>query len=242
MNLGADPKKLIILGGLVGVAGWVFLSSSSDDRPAAATTTRPPAVSAATPEAAPATPARALPGPNIQRDARRPVRGGSRTTIQEFRPTLKPRRPEDRVDPTTVDPTLRLDLLAKLGNVKAEGGIRSLFEFSQPPAPKTVAQDTKIDPKFLKSGPELPPDPKPTPQPVKVAIPIPLKFYGFSNPMKQGVKRAFFLDGEEIFVASEGDVIKKRYRVVRIGVNSVVVKDIEQDSQQTLPLVEEQQG
>lgn len=242
MTLGGDRKKLVILVGLVAVAAWVFLSSGSDDRPAAATTTRPAAVSVATPEAVPATTARALPGPNIQRDARRPVRGGSRGTIQEFRPTLKPRRAEDRVDPTTVDPTLRLDLLAKLGNVKSEGGMRSLFEFSQPPAPKVP--DVKIAPKpIVPVGPQLPKeaDNKP-PTPPKPIKPIPLKFYGFSNPIKQGAKRAFFLDGEEIFVASEGEVIKKKYQVVRIGVNSVVVKDIEQDSQQTLPLVEEQQG
>ena len=34
------------------------------------------------------------------------------------------------------------------------------------------------------------------------------------------------------------EVIKRRYRVVRIGVNSLVVEDIEFKSEQTLPLQE----
>ena len=51
---------------------------------------------------------------------------------------------------------------------------------------------------------------------------------------------AFFLDGDEISVAAEGDTVKKRYRVVRIGVNSVLMEDMESKRQQSLPLTEEQ--
>jgi len=39
-------------------------------------------------------------------------------------------------------------------------------------------------------------------------------------------------------VAGEGEVIQKRYKVVRIGVNSAVVEDIEHKHQQTLALEE----
>jgi hypothetical protein len=55
-------------------------------------------------------------------------------------------------------------------------------------------------------------------------------------PAPQGAKRAFFLDGEEILIGAEGDVLKKRYRVVKIGVNSVVMEDLLNKSEQTLPL------
>ena len=87
----------------------------------------------------------------------------------------------------------------------------------------------------------------PLPPPAKVVeappAPIPLKFYGFINPLKSGTKRAFFLDGEDIIVASEGQLIKNRYKIVRIGVNSAVVEDTQaKNNQQTLPLVEEQTG
>ena len=64
------------------------------------------------------------------------------------------------------------------------------------------------------------------------------------NPAKVTYKRAFFLDGEDIIIAGEGDLIKKRYKIVRIGVNSAVVEDTEfkSNNQQTLPLEAEMAG
>ena len=37
-------------------------------------------------------------------------------------------------------------------------------------------------------------------------------------------------------VRAEGDLLKKRYRVVKIGVSSVVMEDLQYKSEQTLPL------
>jgi hypothetical protein len=97
-------------------------------------------------------------------------------------------------------------------------------------------------------GPMPPPPPV---DPVKLAQdkkdreekglpPIPLKFYGYSA--KGGTKRAFFLDGDDIQVAGENELIKNRYKVIRIGVNSVVVEDTQNKHEQTLPLIEELAG
>jgi hypothetical protein len=236
MKLGAEPKKMVVLGGLVVVAAYLAYSnlSSPDDSARPSATVRP-ALQTQAPRAASAPSA----APNISRD-RRQLRPNVRTS-QEFRPTLK-RRPEDYIDPMTVDPTLRLDLLAKLESIKAEGGDRSLFDFAQAPAAEKPKgpPEPKIIPKPY--GPQPPPPetakvepPKPPPPP------IPLKFYGFISPLRSNTKRAFFLDGEDIFVASEGELIKKRYKVVRIGVNSVVMEDVEHNNQQTIPLTEDQQ-
>ena len=44
-------------------------------------------------------------------------------------------------------------------------------------------------------------------------------------------------------MATEGQLVKNRYKIVRIGVNSAVVEDTQfKNNQQTLPLVEEQVG
>jgi hypothetical protein len=134
---------------------------------------------------------------------------------------------------------LRLDLLARLQEVTVEGGERSLFEFAPAPLPKKP--EPKIIPKDVsktanKPGESKKPEAKKPPPP-----PIPLKFYGYVTQARRGAKRAFFLDGEDILVASEGDVVKKRYKVVRIGVNSVVVEDLEHKNEQTLPLEAEAQ-
>jgi hypothetical protein len=121
-----------------------------------------------------------------------------------------------------------------------------VFDFSQPPAPK---------PDPVKAAAAKPPVPDPIvaakaaeaeeakPEPAKPkAPPIPLRFYGYVSPAGPSVKRAFFTEGEEIHVVREGEVVKRRYKIVRIGVNSVVVEDVEAGGQQTLPLEEQQQG
>ena len=151
------------------------------------------------------------------------------------------------IDRASIDPTLRMDLLEKLQTVKAEGGSRSLFEYSGSPA--TVAAAKIPEPKAIKISRTFvgPVQPAPVVAAVKPPEPPPppilIKFYGFVSPKNPGNKRAFFLDGEDIIVATEGQLIKNRYKIVRIGVNSAVVEDTQfKNHQQTIPLVEEQTG
>jgi hypothetical protein len=79
-----------------------------------------------------------------------------------------------------------------------------------------------------------PPPPPPPP-------PIPLKFYGLSGAMRTTVRRAFFLDGEDIVQAGENETIRNRYKILRIGVNSATVEDTVAKNQQTLQMVDEAQ-
>jgi len=159
---------------------------------------------------------------------------------EEFHPVLHSKRPEDRIDPMTIDPILRLDLLAKVQAVELAGGSRNLFQFSTQPvkAEALKGPEPKIIPNPVAKAADDPAKPAAPPPPP----PINLKYYGFSTPRINGRKMAFFLDGDEISVAGEGDTVKKRYRVVRIGVNSVVMEDTESKRQQSLPLTEEQPG
>ena len=231
-KLGAEPKKLVILGVLFLALIYFYLSNRTPDDASAPARPR----SSETPLST---------APSSRAVARTPGRTGRNNlnrTLQEFRPSLKPKD----VDRSTIDPTLHLDLLAKLQDVKVEGVARSLFEFSKEPPPQEVAlvkDPGPIHPQFTPYGPPAPPKPAPPP-PAPKAPPIPLKFYGFINPTRTvGPKRAFFLDGDEIIVASEGQVIKNRYKIVRIGINSAVVEDTQfKDSEQTLPLETELAG
>ncbi|MBN8734337.1 MAG: hypothetical protein J0L64_27630, partial [Acidobacteria bacterium] len=75
---------------------------------------------------------------------------------------------------------------------------------------------------------------KPVDPPKPPPPPIPLKFYGY---IAGGAgKRAFFLQGEDIFVAGEGETIKARFKIVKIGINAATVEDVQFKSQQSLPL------
>jgi hypothetical protein len=232
MNLGAEPKKIVMLAGLVVVGGYVFysnvLSSPETEKPR---TLEQPAVA----PQAPSVVAARGPAP----------RKTSHIRTEAFQPKL-PTRPEDKPNYATVDPTLRLDLLAKVQAVEPEGGSRSLFVFSAAPAAEVKLPDVgPIHPKPRFVGPMPPPAPAaaaakpPEPPPP----PITLKFYGYSTPRADGQKRAFFLDGDDIFVAAEGEMVKKRYRVVQIQVNSVVMEDTQyKNNRQTLILQQEQAG
>jgi hypothetical protein len=235
MSLGAEPKKVMVLGGLLVVALVVFLLNSSDGAPEGSSSGSPASSSPAAPVTRPG--AASITGPPAD-SATAPNRS-ARQAQREFRPSPKPKRGEVRPDPTTVDPTLRLDILAKLQNVNVEGVHRSIFDFGQAPPPPKPVEQVKVKAPSPLIGPAPPPPPQTAaaePPPPK-APPIPFKFYGFIT--NQPSKRAFFMEGEDIHVVREGDVVKNRYKIVRIGVNSVVVEDMQFKSQQTLPLEEQ---
>jgi hypothetical protein len=228
-KVGADRKRIAILGGLgvVMLVVWVMERSPS------------------TPDAVPAPKVQAKPNPlgprtlppELSAGPRVATRGNNaNSSIADFRPTLKLK---EGADVSKIDPSLRLDLLAKVKTVALTGGSRSLFEFAPPPAPPPP-EVAKIYPKV---GPvDVPPKPveTATTRPPPPPTPIPLKFYGFSGSARSaGVRSAFFLDGDDIVIAKESDTIRNRYKVVRIGVNSAVVEDTVNKNQQTLPLVED---
>jgi hypothetical protein len=234
-KLGASSKQVKVLGVLglilVGVLVYNFTSSST---PVPMTTARTPLASDPVPlKAMPTAPASLPPRTSRKQNTR----------VEDFRPSLKLK---EGTDVSKIDPTLRLELLAKLKDAEMKGGVRSLFAFGAAPAP-----DMTLNPGLMKR-PVIGPMPPPPPvDPAKLAQekkdreeknlpPIPLKFYGYSA--KGGTKRAFFLDGDDIQVAGENELIKNRYKVIRIGVNSVVVEDTQNKHEQTLPLIEELAG
>jgi hypothetical protein len=224
MKLGAEPKKVAALAVLLLLAAYFIYTNVFSSQPV------PPASSAQRrTQAAPRKDA----VPELGRPAPRPeVRSSTQSTqstLQEFKPSLKLRKSGESGDLSSIDATLRLDLLAKLQEVRLGGGGRSLFEFSTPPPARTP--EPKVIPKPL-PPPDNPPEETRKPAPPR----IPLKFFGFTTPFRQSSRRAFFLDGDEILVASEGDVLKRRYRVVRISEKSVVMEDLDYKAEQTLPL------
>lgn len=127
----------------------------------------------------------------------------------------------------TLDPRLRLDLLKQSEGTKYEGSGRNIFGDYQQDIPKPVA------PGLLGAKPGtkvkwVPPPPPPPP-------PINLKFYGWASGT--GAPKAIFLmQNDNTFVAHEGDIVAHRYKVVRIGSNSVEVEDVLSNHTQDLPL------
>jgi hypothetical protein len=235
MTLGADPKKVAILGVLLVIGAVVLYSNLSSDapapRPVVTSQTAPPPVAQS--EAPPALPASGAP------DTRR--RAASSGSVAEFKPRQGTVRPEDRPDPATVDPTLRFDLLAKVQAVELPVTSRNIFQFGAAPPPPKPIELPKNVPKIPINQPPATAPPIPTgPPPPPPAPPITFKYYGYKVSKATGVKEAFLLDGDDIIIATENEQVKRgRYRVVKINVNSITIEDTQFKHTQTLPLEEQ---
>jgi hypothetical protein len=119
--------------------------------------------------------------------------------------------------PQSLDPTLHLQQLAATEQIKYEGSGRNIF--------MSQAEDVKI-PTPLAPGAVGPNDPKPYQVPAVAAQPaIPLKFFGFANQPGEP-KKVFLSKGEDVFIAGEGEIIDRRYKVVRISPTSVDIQDV----------------
>jgi hypothetical protein len=123
----------------------------------------------------------------------------------------------------SLDPTLRFDLLKSSEDMTYKGTGRNIFRSEAPPPPQPIPQP--VDPAIIaqQQAPAPPP-------------PSGLKFYGFAGP-KNGSKKVFLLKGEDIFLAKEGDVVDRRYKIVHVGNTSVDVQDVLTNHTETLPLI-----
>lgn len=128
-----------------------------------------------------------------------------------------------------LDPTLRMEAMLVTESLVYSGSGRNIFSASSVPIdiPKPVA------PARPKPGPPPPPPPPPGPPPPP---PIDLKFFGTATS-PNGTRRAFLLHGDDVFLASDGDIVQRRYKVVSILANSIVVEDMTNNNRQTLPLL-----
>jgi len=228
MKLGAEPKKIAILGGLLVVAGITYFTQSGPSEPAPAPR-RAPAVTAS--------PNRAVSTARAPETRRR----GGNSSLGEFKPVLRSPNPQDRPDPATIDPRIRFDLLAKLESVQVNSSGRNIFQMGAAPAPAAPQGPLKPLPQapgtiainhpatLAAGGPPPPP----------TAPPITFHYYGFKVSKANGQKEAFLLDGDDIMIAGENESLKKgRYKITHIGVNSITIEDTQFRHEQTLQLEE----
>jgi hypothetical protein len=137
------------------------------------------------------------------------------------------RNATSKKDPTqTLDPSLRFDVLKSSEDTKYEGTGRNIFRVFVEPPPRPVVPVT--------------PQPQPTTPAAYVAPPPPpieLKFYGFATPAG-GTKRIFLAHNEDVFIAKEGDIVDRRYKVMKISANSVDILDVLSNNRQSIPLTQ----
>ena len=113
-----------------------------------------------------------------------------------------------------LDPTLHLDLLASSEQTKYAGSGRNIFVSQVQDIPQPKGTGVTDNPTAVY-----------TPPSVQAPPPINLKFFGFAN--EPGEPRKIFLSqGDDVFIAAEGDIVNRRYKVMRISANSVEIQDV----------------
>jgi hypothetical protein len=149
--------------------------------------------------------------------------------VQPARPAGKARAGSHRPSagpPRSIDPSLRYDWLKASEDTKYEGNGRNIF-LAQAEIPKPVAPGQTDAEKQKAQGPPPPPPPPP----------INLKFYGFASRPGEP-KKVFLSQGEDVFIASEGQIVDRRYKVLHISPMSVEIEDVLSNNRQMIPLTQ----
>ncbi|HEX3986945.1 MAG TPA: hypothetical protein VHX13_10090 [Acidobacteriaceae bacterium] len=122
-----------------------------------------------------------------------------------------------------LDPTLHPEVMAGAESLVYNGSGRNIFSMSSAP----VKIEKPIGPVRPKLQQEIAKGPPPPP-------PIDLKFFGYEA--EGGAKKAFLLHNDDVFIASEGDVVDHHYKIIKINPLSIEVTDLLYNNTQTLPL------
>jgi len=131
------------------------------------------------------------------------------------------------VGPLSLPSALKLAALEPVGEKPNAG--RNPFRFGVPPPPPTPPRPPAPPPQpMTPPPPTVPQGPPPPPA-------IPLKFVG-AVQLPTGKRIASLSDGKGVLMGAEGDVIDGRYRIVKIGVESIVMEYLDGRGRQTIPL------
>lgn len=128
--------------------------------------------------------------------------------------------------PESIDPMLRFDWLKSSEETQYSGNGRNIF-LATADIPQPVQSAVTDQQKLAEQQAAGPPPPPP----------INLKFYGFASKPGEP-KKVFLSQGEDFFIATEGQVIDRRYRVLRISPLSVEIEDMLNNNRQSIPLTQ----
>ena len=131
-----------------------------------------------------------------------------------------------RFTPLDVDsPALKGFLLQRIRETKYPAGRENIFIYrarrvaDPPPNSQSSVVQSPVD-----SGP--PP-----------LVP-PYRFFGYVMNLPSGNRRGFFQNGEDIFIAAEGETLQNRFRVLRISNSNVEMEELASGRRATVAIEE----
>jgi hypothetical protein len=133
--------------------------------------------------------------------------------------------------PAASTPEVHLDEL-QAGRARPGPGERNLFAYktkAPPPLPPAPPRPVVTAP-VVNTAPAVPSGPPPPP-------PITLKFIGLVEATEHAQKIAILSDGRNVpYYGREGDIIEGRYRILKIGVESIDIAYVDGRGRQTIRL------
>ena len=217
MRTGAENRKKTIAAGALGAVALVCIFIMYNSLFGGTSSAPPPTVAPIN------TPARTTRADVPAQNATRAPAGAGRTSM--------PGVDAVRLASTSasLDPTLDEKAMHRTENLVYQGSGRNIFSltYTPPPVPSNVPS-ARPKPKPIVLPPAPPPGPPPPP-------PINLKFFGTAK-RATGPIQAFLLQGDNVYLASAGEIVAHKYKIISINLNSIQVEDLQNNNTQMLPL------
>lgn len=142
-------------------------------------------------------------------------------------------------------PVIRFDLIDRARKAEYKSTGRNIFsEVALPAAPLHPHSGTQATAQVPNRCGIVGQAPCPPPPPEPPKLPANLKYYGYGVVPNGTARRAFLHDttSDEVYVLSEGEVLLKRYRILRIGNTSLQFEDVSSPGLPGTAPLEEQEG
>ncbi len=129
---------------------------------------------------------------------------------------------------SSLDPTLDEAAMLRTESLVYSGTGRNIFSASYTPPALVLPKTPPARPAATVYVP--PPVYGPPPPP-----PINIKYFG-TAVRANGDRQAFLLAGEDVYLATQGEIVARKYKIVSIDAHSIRVEDLTNHNAQTLPL------
>jgi hypothetical protein len=121
--------------------------------------------------------------------------------------------------PLEVDnPRLLADEIDRARKTEYKSSGHNPFSLVAPPPPEQMKKNANTP------APYVPPvEP---PKPTKADLPANLKFFGYGTVPNGTARRAFFTNGEDVYIVAEGETLLGRYRILRVSNTSLEFEEV----------------